>query len=409
MHPSDELRGTKSKKLHGKKIVLGVTGSIAAVECVKLIRELVRHGAGVIPVMTPAAQRIIHPDALEFASEHKPIIQLTGAVEHVAFCGLVADKADAYLICPATANTISKIAYGIDDTPVTTFATTAIGSKIPVIVVPTMHGSMYEHKKVMENIESLKKSGAVFVQPKLEENKAKMPEIEEIVENVIRAAGKDAKRLTGKRILVIGGATAEPIDDVRVITNLSSGKMGVALARAAFEMGAYVEFWYGHGTAPPPKWICTRRFGTVGDLLKLAPECKGFDIILVCAAISDYTVERKKGKISSETVPEIKLKRAPKVLEALRNANDFAIIVPFKLESGVDEKELVRRAVKLLKESGSDMAVANTAQAIGADRSTVLMVERSGKFVKAKGTKDEMAEKIFDIIAKGAKKRRKSN
>ena len=408
MHPSEELRGTKSGKLRAKKVVLGVTGSIAAVECMKLIRELVRHGADVIPVMTPAAQKIIHPDALEFASGRKPITQLTGAVEHVAFCGLVPDNADAYLICPATANTISKIAYGIDDTPVTTFATTAIGSKIPVIIVPAMHGSMYEHKKVLENIESLKKSGAIFVYPKLEENKAKMPEIDEIVENVIRAAGVNLEKVP-LGVLIIAGSTAEPIDDVRVLTNLSTGKMGIALARAAFEMGAYVELWYGYGTAPPPKWICTKRFGTVSDLLKLAPECKGFDMILVCAAISDYTVERTKGKLSSENLPEIKLKRAPKVLEALRKENKYALLVPFKLESGVDEKELVKRAVKRLKETKSDMAVANTAQAIGADRSTALLVERSGKFVKMNGTKDEIAEKIFDIIAKEAKKRWKSN
>jgi phosphopantothenoylcysteine decarboxylase/phosphopantothenate--cysteine ligase len=173
MHPIEELRGVKSDKLSGKKIVLGVTGSIAAVECVKLARDLARHGADVIPVMTDGAQRIIHPDALEFATGRRPIVQLTGAVEHVAFCGLVPGRADLYLVCPATANTISKIAYGIDDTPVTTFATTAIGSKIPVVIVPAMHGSMYEHKTFLENIEKLKKQGVLFIQPKLEENKAK--------------------------------------------------------------------------------------------------------------------------------------------------------------------------------------------------------------------------------------------
>lgn len=399
MHPIEELRGAKSSKLSEKKIVLGVTGSIAAVECVKLARELVRHGADVIPVMTNWAQRIVHPDALEFATGHKPIVQLTGAVEHVAFCGLVPDKADLYLICPATANTISKITYGIDDTPVTTFATTAIGSKIPVAIVPAMHGSMYEHKTVLENIEKLKKQGLIFIQPKLEEKKAKMPEIDEIVETAIRIAGNDAGKLLGKRILVIGGATAEPIDDVRVITNRSSGKTSVAIARAAFEMGASVEFWYGHGTAQAPKFVETKRFGTVGELAKMAKSCNGFDAIINCAAISDYTVEKSKGKISSEKVPEIKLKPAPKILEILRRSCPKAVLVPFKLESDISEKSLVGKAKKRMTESKAEMIVANTSEAIGSDKNSIILILKSGESVRLSGSKDAIASEILRIIA----------
>src|SRR4030065_2547534 len=122
MHPADHLRGTKSDKLIGRKIVLGVTGSIAAVETVKLCRELPRHGAEVHAVMSKDAQVIIHPWALEFATGRTVTTEIDGRVQHVAFCGDVPDKADLLLIAPATANTISKIACGIDDTPVTTFA-----------------------------------------------------------------------------------------------------------------------------------------------------------------------------------------------------------------------------------------------------------------------------------------------
>src|SRR4030042_4174163 len=146
MHPAEELRGKKNNKLLHKHIVLGITGSIAAVECVKLARELIRHGADVYPIMTHDATKIIHPYALEFATGNKPIVEITGKTEHVSFCGQIQQPADMLLISPCTANTISKIAHGIDDTVVTTFATTAIGSGLPVLIVPAMHLSMYNHK-----------------------------------------------------------------------------------------------------------------------------------------------------------------------------------------------------------------------------------------------------------------------
>ena len=115
MHPSDEIKGIKSKILLNKKIILGITGSIASVENIKLSRELIRHGAEVIPVMSKASTKIIHPDSLEFATGKKPILELTGKTEHVSYCGRVKEKANMLLISPCTANTISKIAHGIDD------------------------------------------------------------------------------------------------------------------------------------------------------------------------------------------------------------------------------------------------------------------------------------------------------
>ena len=248
MHPAEELRGKKSNKLFRKRIVLGVTGSIAAVESVKLARELIRHGATVYPVMTPSATRIIHPDALEFATSHKPVIQLTGQAEHVSWCGLVQDPVDLLLISPCTTNTISKIAKGIDDTPVTTCATTALGSKVPILIVPAMHLSMYDHKIVQKNIDICKEHGVLFIDPCIQGNKAKLPDVDEIVEHVIRTIGP--KDLIQKKILIIGGATAEPIDDIRVLTNRSSGKTAIALAVNAYERGADVTFWYGHATEP---------------------------------------------------------------------------------------------------------------------------------------------------------------
>jgi len=220
-HPAEDIKGARSSILKGKRIVLGITGSIAAVECVKLIRELIRHSAEVIPVMSPEAERIVHPNAIHFAAGRPPITKLTGEVEHVQYCGNRKKKADLLLIAPATANTISKIAVGIDDTPVTTFATTALGSGIPVMISPAMHGSMIKHSIIQENIEKLKSIGVEFIAPREEENKAKIANNDMIVTSVIRRLHKND--MVDSRVLIISGSTVEHIDDMRVITNTGTG------------------------------------------------------------------------------------------------------------------------------------------------------------------------------------------
>jgi phosphopantothenoylcysteine decarboxylase/phosphopantothenate--cysteine ligase len=167
------------------KIVIGVCGSVAAVKVPELARELRRKGFAVKCVMTKAAKEIIHPNVLEWASEQPVIEELTGAVEHVKLCGIDGD-ADLLLICPATSNTISKIANGIDDTPVTTMAATALGCKKRIAIVPAMHESMYENPFVKENIEKLKKAGITVLEPRTEENKAKLMDNEKIVQEILK-------------------------------------------------------------------------------------------------------------------------------------------------------------------------------------------------------------------------------
>jgi phosphopantothenoylcysteine decarboxylase/phosphopantothenate--cysteine ligase len=170
------------------KIVVGVCGSVAAVRVPELVRELIRQGFLVECVMTHAATRIIRAAVLHWASENKVICKLTGGVEHVRLLGLEGE-ADLLLICPATSNTISKIACGIDDTTVTTMAATALGSKTPIVVVPAMHQSMYENPYVQKNIEKLRKAGIVFVDPILEEGKAKIADETEIIDSVKKVLG----------------------------------------------------------------------------------------------------------------------------------------------------------------------------------------------------------------------------
>jgi len=396
MHPADEIRGSKSKKLSKKRIILGVSGSIAAVETIKLSRELIRHGANVIPVMTQAATKVIHPDALEFATGYKPIIELSGQTEHVFFCGLVKDPVDLILICPCTANTLSKIAHGIDDTAVTTFATTAIGSGTPIVIVPAMHLSMYKHKVIQNNIKKCKELSVTFVDPNVSRTKAKMPSIDEIVANVIRKTGK--QNLTEKNILIIGGATAEPIDDIRILTNKSSGKTAVSLANNAFERGAHVEIWYGHAKETVPDYLSVKKFETIKDILQLLKNNKKtFDAIIVCAAIADYLPKKQKGKISSgKNKLIIKCSPAPKIIQKIRNVAPKSKIIAFKVEE--NKKDLKGESVKLLLKNNLDVVVANTISAFGTDENEILIIDEKRESTIRKGRKEQLADYILDTL-----------
>ena len=396
MHPVEDIRGSKSQLLKNKLIVLGVTGSIAAVETIKLAREIIRHGAEIIPVMSPSATKIIHPDSLWFATGNKPIVELSGAIEHVSYCGKVKNPADMLLICPCTANTISKIAYGIDDTSVTTFATTAIGSNIPVVIVPAMHLSMYDHKIIQKNIKELKKLDIHFIEPIIEKNKAKMPDINKIVANIIRIIGK--KDLFNKKILIIGGPTSEKIDDVRVITNLSSGKTAVFLAKNAFLRGADVELWYGAGSEPVPGYIKKTDFISINDLLKLVEtkNLKDYDSIVLCAAISDYIPVRQKGKITSDEEKLIvEFKPTKKIISLLRKKAVKSKIIGFKVEDKKDK--LSNKALALLKNNDLDYVIGNTISGFESEENEIWIFNKAGKSIYKKGKKENLTNTILDL------------
>ncbi|MFW6122412.1 MAG: bifunctional phosphopantothenoylcysteine decarboxylase/phosphopantothenate--cysteine ligase CoaBC [Petrotogales bacterium] len=396
MHPAEDIRGIKSNKLSKKKIVLGVTGSIAAVESVKLSRDLIRRGAEVFPVMTKAATRIIHPDSLEFATSNKPIVELTGRTEHVSFCGLTKDHVDLLLVSPCTANTISKIALGVDDTPVTTFATTAIGSGISIVVVPAMHLSMYKHKVVQKNIDKCKRMGIYFIDPLIAGNKVKMPSVNEIVENVIRTIGR--QDLKKKNILIIGGATAQPLDDIRILTNRSSGKTAIALANNAFERGANVELWYGYAKEYPPSYISVKNFETVKDLLGLLENNDlKFELIILCAAIADYFPKKQKGKIpSGKNKLVLELSPAPKIIQKIRSKAPKSKIIAFKVEER--KENLKEKSYQLLKKNQLDFVIANTISAFGRNENDIFIVNKKGKSIHKKGKKEELADYILSII-----------
>ena len=218
MHPSKGIQYTKSRILEGKKIILGVTGSIAAVQAFELSRELMRHGADVHVAMTQDAEKFITAVSMHFATGNEVTTEIDGRTQHVSFLGEYEGQADLLLISPCTSNTISKVAAGICDTSVTTMACVALGTKVPLMIVPAMNLAMYENPAVQRNVEFLKGAGVTFVGPDISGKKAKNAGTQEIVEAVITKLGKN--RLAGKKLLVIGGAAREMIDDVRVISNI---------------------------------------------------------------------------------------------------------------------------------------------------------------------------------------------
>ena len=396
VHPADRLRGAASQLLSGRTIVLGVTGSIAAVRTVELARELIRHGARVVPVMTKDAQKILHPYALEFATGVRPVTEITGQVEHVTYMGRGEGKADLLLIAPATGNTISKMALGIDDSPVTTFFATAAAAN-PVMVAPAMHDTMYDNPVLVRHLEALRGMGVDVLQSVIEESKAKMMEPEAIVEHVLRRLGP--RSLAGKRVLVVNGATAEPIDDMRTLSNRSTGRMGAALAREAWRLGADVEHWLGHNDLRELPRVPTRRFSSLADLDALLPETKAFDAILVPAALSDFAPDAARGKLPSEgAAPTLRLHALPKFVRELRKHSE-ATLVSFKAESGVDDRALAEKARRSLERNGATFVVANLIENVGRDDARVLLVDAKDVTPLA-GTKDEVARGILARLAR---------
>ncbi len=266
------------------EIVLCVTGSIAAVESVKLARELKRQGAEVKCFMSDDACNIIHPNSMEFATGQDVVLDLTGQIEHVKYA-----KSDLILVAPATANLISKFAYKIADNPISTLLITAFGYSTPIIFVPSMHDSMY--RSISENIQKVKDEGIIFLEPKLEEGKAKFPNVHDITLQSLRETSEG--KLKGKKILVSAGGTYEEIDNVRGITNRSSGKMGLEIAREAFIQGADVTMVTGRMEVPIPEVFERVQAESTEEmqsaLIKLLPEN---DIFISAAAVSDFTVEK---------------------------------------------------------------------------------------------------------------------
>jgi len=417
-HPSKDITESKGTILRGKTICMCLTGSVAVISSPIVARELMRLGAEVICVMSKAATELINPALMEWATGNKVITHLTGAVEHVYLAGdrpKTVGKADLILICPATANTISKIASGIDDTPVTTIASTAFGSSIPIVIVPAMHESMYKHPILEKNEHQLRECGVDILGPRISEGKAKIAKIDDIIDRVIDLL-VTKKDLEGKKILITAGPTREAIDSVRFVSNKSSGKMGVELAKEASARGADVLLIAGECTVKLPNYIRTRHVISTEDFIEAVKDeisLNNYDFFISAAAVSDYKpIECIEGKISSDNVEElqINMKLTPKIINVARKKDYNLFIVAFKAETNVSKSELIERAYNRLIKSEIDLIVANDIgrEDIGfsSKYNEVFIIDKKKHITHVeRNTKRFIASKIIDVAIEAFQKR----
>ena len=409
-HPSKDIIESKGRILRGKTICMCLTGSVAVISAPIIARELMRLGAEVIAVMSKAATELITPTLMHWATGNPVITKLTGAVEHVYLAGerpKELGKADLILICPSTANTISKIANGIDDTPVTTVVSTAFGASIPIVVVPAAHESMMKHDIFHENIKKLRKYGVDILGPRISEGKAKIAKIDDIIDRVVDLL-ISKKDLEGKRILITAGPSREYLDEIRFVSNNSSGRMGIEIAKEAKARGAEVLLIAGSCLVKIPDYLNTVNAVSTSDFIKVIKdelEYKDYDFFICAAAISDYSpTECVEGKISSDDVKElhISMRLTPKIIDEARRKNHKVFIVAFKAETNVSRSQLIDRAYDRLKRSEADLIVANdvgrTDIGFVSKDNEVYIVDKEKRITHVeKHSKRYVASRILDI------------
>ncbi len=406
-HTSKDIIGTEGSELDGKVIIHCITSSISCFLAPQISRKLMRHGAKVIPVLSPEAAKFIDPLIFEWATGELPITVIEGQVEHVKYAGLSEEKADLILIAPITANSISKIACGIMDTPVTLIAGTALGNDIPLIMVPTMHEVMMNNQAIKENIQKLRDMNVTFISPRVEEEKAKIPEQAEIVETCIRMLYN--KKLQGKKVLVTAGPTRAYIDGIRFISNPSSGKMGYSIALEAWRRGAEVQLVYGSSLIQPP--------GIINDAIKVetAEEMHNkvtkliqenqFDYIILAAAMNDFVAEEiRDAKVSSKEGWEIKLQPTEKLADKIKELSPNSQLVLFKAEYKKSDEELVEIAKKRMKETNADFIISNDVSdkkygfESDFNRVAISFKQELDEDIWFEGSKLEVAKAILDSI-----------
>ena len=384
---SKDIAGIEGSEIEGKKIVLCITGSVAAYRAIDLARQLIRHGAEVYPVMSEAvASALLTPDMMKWATGNNVVTKLTGSLEHIDLANY--NMSDLIVVYPCTANTIGKVANGISDTPVTSVLSVALGSRIPIIIAPAMHESMYVNSLIQENIQRVKDQGVDFLQPIITEGKAKVVSPEQMLKSIIsKLINSTESFFYEKNILVTAGSTIEHIDPIRVITNLSSGKMGNMIAEEAFRLGANVTLVYGHGTYSPKsspnlKIVRVNTSKEMYNVIVSELSFKRYDIAILSAAVADFTPERKSVKKISTSKEKILLTLSPtkKIINKIKHMSKQTFLVGFKAEYNVSDSKIIETAYEKLKECNGDLIVANDVgrkdSEIGSDNNEVFVIDK---------------------------------
>lgn len=391
--------------LKGKTVVLAISGSIAAYKMANVARMLLKQHCDVEVLMTHNATQFINPITFESLTGHKCLVDTFDrnfqySVEHVA----LAKKADVVLIAPASANVIGKIANGIADDMLTT---TVMACPCKKIVSPAMNHNMYHNPIVQDNIEKLKRFGYEIITPATgmlangDMGDGRMPEEAVLFEAIVKEIAYE-KDLSGKKVLISAGATREPIDPVRFITNHSSGKMGFALARAAMHRGARVTVVAAHTDVEPPLYVNVVPVQTAGEMYEVITSVADeYDYIIKAAAVADYTpaetadnkIKKKDGDMS------IPLVRTKDILKALgERKREGQIICGFSMET----ENVLENSRKKLESKNCDMICANSLRREGAgfgtDTNIITLITKDSEENMELMSKEQAAHRIFDKL-----------
>ena len=399
--------------LKNRRILLGVTGSIAAYKAADLASMLTQAGMQVDVILSTAARKFVTPLTFQSVTGRKAYTEsdLWGEEAHVLHVGLV-EGADAFLIAPATANTIAKLATGQAESLLTL---TALAARCPLIVAPAMDVGMYEHNATQENVKILHERGVIFAGPAEGRmasgliGKGRMLEPTELMGTLRQVLGQ-AGPLDGLKIVVTTGGTHEPVDPVRVLANRSSGKQGFSLAQAAIDLGGSVVLIAGPTMLPTP--VGARRIDvtTAAEMLEATQESvENADVLLMAAAVADFRPsETVKEKIKrSKDVPTITLERTDDILAAVSQQKTKSgwprLIVGFAAES----QDLIKNAQRKLNEKELDLIVANDITAVDAgfavDSNRVTLLDRAGgseelPLMAKSAVAEEVLDKVVELL-----------
>ncbi|WP_372813519.1 bifunctional phosphopantothenoylcysteine decarboxylase/phosphopantothenate--cysteine ligase CoaBC [Paenibacillus sp.] len=395
-----------SKGLNGKTIVLGVSGGIAAYKAAALCSKLAQAGAEVRVIMTASAVKFVAPLTFQTLSRHEVAVDTfdekdASVVQHID----LADRADLFVVAPATANVIGKMAHGLGDDML---STTLLATIAPVLVAPAMNVHMYAHPAVQQNMKTLADRGVRFVEPGTGQlacgyvGKGRLAEPEEIVRAIEQHIAEDG-RLKGKRVLITAGATLERIDPVRYISNDSSGKMGYAIAEAAARMGADVTLVSGKVSVPvPPGVTLVEAESTLEMRDAVLSRMDDQDVIIKAAAVADYRpAEQYEHKLKkTEDEMTMRLVKNPDILQLVGERKTKQLVVGFAAET----RDLEKFAMDKLQRKRCDLLVANDVTLEGAgfgtDTNIVRIFDASG-LVEALPMlgKREVASRLLSLIA----------
>jgi phosphopantothenoylcysteine decarboxylase / phosphopantothenate---cysteine ligase len=412
-HVSKEIIGLESNALTGKKIVLCITASVAAYKAIDLSRLLMRNGAEVYPVMSKSTEsKLLTKEILDWATGNKTVTELTSGLEHIALANY--GKSDLILVYPCTANTLGKFANGIEDSPVTTVLSVGFGSRIPIVIAPAMHEAMYENIIITENIQKLKSLGVSILEPSISEDKAKVISADSVVQFVINKIGNNKERMKSiVNVLVTASSTIEYIDSVRILTNLSSGKMGLNIAQQCLDKGFNVTLVYGHGTLniPDDPRMNIIRVKTTEEMFKAVREGilrRKQHVVFHAAAVADFSISNSSKKRSYKMdsrngTKTLKLVPTAKIVDRLKEFDKKIFLVAFKAEYDISKELLIKKAFDKLRECNGDLIVANDVSKrgcdFGSDTNDVYIIDKEKNITHVPlKSKREIARNLVKIV-----------